>query len=250
MVLKHIFAFERAEDYKKYESLIERFNTKIQDYQFELINHFELKEIPKAVVWTTEELATTTFSNLPIPAFTNKDLIYLSPDLISWRKLFIKQLEGRRNSKVENFYQNMSENHILAILGHELTHHSDLFLDDFDDERENSIWFEEGMCEYLSRKYLLCDTEFEQITNVETELVGLFKNKYGNHSLEEFGSDSYQGSLTSIMFDYWRSFLAVKYLVEEKANHDPKQVFKDYHNWYNGGKSKPLIEYFQLEDLF
>ena len=249
-MLKHIFAFEKEEDFQEYKYLIERFSKKIKDYQLELVNHYELKEVPKGVVWTTDELATTVFSNIPIPAFTNKDLIYLSPDLVSWRRLFLTQLEGKKHSKIEDFYTNMSENHILTILGHELTHHSDLFLDEFDDERENSIWFEEGMCEYLSRKYLLNDTEYKEITNIEIELMSLFKHKYGNHSLEEFGSDSYQGSLTSIMFDYWRSFLAVKYLVEEVANNDPKQVFKEYHKWHNEGRKKPLIEYFHLDNLF
>ena len=248
--MKHIYAFEKEEEFKKYQGLIEVFDKKIQDYQSELENHFELRDIPKAVIWTTEELATTIFSNLPIPAFTNKDLIYLSPDLSNWRELFLKQLEGKRSPKVENFYRNMSDNYILTILGHELTHHSDLFIDDFNEERETGIWFEEGMCEYLSRKFLLSDSEYEDITNIELELVNIFKDKYGNHSLDDFGSGSYQGSLTSIMFDYWRSFIAVKFLVEERANNDPKQVFKDYHNWHKEGRIKPLMEYFQLESLF
>lgn len=126
-MLKHIFAFEKDEDFQEYKYLIERFSKKIKDYQLELVNHYELKELPKGVVWTTEELATTVFSNIPIPAFTNKDLIYLSPDLVSWRRLFLTQLEGKKHSKIEDFYTNMSENHILTILGHELTHHSDLF---------------------------------------------------------------------------------------------------------------------------
>jgi len=43
--------------------------------------------------------------------------------------------------------------------------------------------------------------------------VEMFKEDYGEHSLDEFGSHSYQGSLTSIMFDYWRSYLSVKYLI-------------------------------------
>lgn len=248
--MKQILAFEKEEDCKKYQGLISRFNKKLTIYQLELVNNYELKDLPKAVVWTSEELATTIFSNLPIPAFTNKNIIYFSPDLFSWRKLFIKQLEGKKNPKIEHFYANMSENQLLAILGHELTHHSDLFVDEFDDERVNSIWFEEGMCEYLSRKFLLTDSEFKEITNIELEMMELFKDKYGGRSLEDFGSASYQGSLTSIMFDYWRSFLAVKHLVEERANYDPKQIFREYHNWHNEGRIKPLMEYFQLETLF
>ncbi|MDL4840220.1 hypothetical protein [Aquibacillus rhizosphaerae] len=248
--MKQIFAFEAKEDYEKYQDLIDRFNKKLKDYQAELEKNYALKDLPKSIIWTSEELATTVFSELPIPAFTNKDNIYISPELSKWKRLFIKQLEGQRNQKIEDFYENMSENQLLTIVGHELTHHSDLFVDEFDDEREGGIWFEEGMCDYLSRKFILNEKEFSEITKVESELLEMFKSKYGNHSLDDFGNASYQGSLTSIMFDYWRSFLAVKYLIEDRANHNVKQIFKEYHHWHNEGRRKPLVEYFELERLF
>lgn len=68
---------------------------------------------------------------------------------------------------MQKFYESYSENQVFIILAHELTHHSDLFLDEFDDEREDSIWFEEGMCFYLPRKILLSEKEFNEITNAE-----------------------------------------------------------------------------------
>jgi hypothetical protein len=248
--MKQIFAFETKEEYEKYQNIIVRFNQKLKEYQLFLEEHFELKDLPKAIVWTSEELATTVFSDIPIPAFTNKDIIYISPDLSEWRNLFMKQLEEKKNSKIEKFYQTMSENQVLTILGHELTHHIDLFVDEFDDEREDSIWFEEGMCDYLSRKFLLSEEEIHEITDIELELVNMFNDKYGNHSLDEFGHASYKGSLTSIMFDYWRSYLAVKKLVEEKANNDIKSIFKKYHAWHKEGRKIPLMEYFGLETFF
>lgn len=248
--MKHIYAFEKKEDYEKYQSIIERFRKRLIEFQQVLEKDYALRDLPKGIVWTSVELATTTFSDVPIPAFTNRDLIYISPDLSSWRELFISQLEGRSNTKIEDFYENLSEDHIFTIVGHELMHHSDLFLDDFDEEREDGIWFEEGMCEYLPRKFLLDEEEFTSISNVEEELVDMFKAKYGDHSLEAFGSASYQGSLTSIMFDYWRSFLAIKYLVEEKANHDMKQVFRDYHRWHEEGRKVTLLEHFGIQHLF
>ncbi|WP_102027775.1 hypothetical protein [Salirhabdus sp. Marseille-P4669] len=247
--MKQIYAFETKEEYEKYQNLIERFNERIKEYQLILEKNFELKNLPKAIVWTSEELATTVFSNIPIPAFTNKDIIYFSPDLSKWRSLFIKQLDGIKNDKIEKFYANMSENQLFTIVGHEITHHSELFVDEFDDEREDSIWFEEGMCDYLSRKFILSEREFNEIANVEIELVDLFKDKYGSHSLDDFGNASYQGSLTSIMFDYWRSFLTVKYLVEEKA-YDIGHIFKEYHIWHNEGRKKSLTEFFEVETLF
>lgn len=247
--MRNIFAFENQADYIKYEKIIETFSSKLEKYQKIMVENFELIDLPKGIIWTTEDLATTVFSDVPIPAYTNKDLIYMSPDLSSWRKLFIKQLAGRKNPIVEKFYENMSENHLFTIVAHELTHHSDLFLDEFDDERVDGIWFEEGMCDYLSRKMTLDEDEFQAITEVELELVAMFKGEYGNHSLDEFGSNSYQGSLTSIMFNYWRSFLAVNFLIEVRANNDIKQIFNEYHKWYKEGRKVPLTEYFELNTM-
>jgi len=53
----------------------------------------------------------------------------------------------------------MFKNHLFTIVAHELTHHSDLFLDEFDDEGAGGIWFEEGICNYLSRKMTLVESE-------------------------------------------------------------------------------------------
>lgn len=248
--MKHIYAFEKKEEYEKYQEIIHRFTLKLDDYQKILENEFALGDLPKGILWTNEELATTIFSDLPIPAYTNKNLIFMSPDLVTWRNILVKQLDGKELPDVQRFYENYSENQVFIILAHELTHHSDLFLDEFEDEREDSIWFEEGMCFYLPRKILLSEKEFNEITMAEMKLVDTFKNKYGEHSLDDFGSNSYQGSLSSIMFDYWRSYLAVKYLVEVRANNDVKFVFEEYHNWDKEGRKVPLTDYFGISSFF
>lgn len=248
--MKHIYAFERKEEYSKYQDVIQRFGEKLSEYRIILEQQYGLTELPKGILWTSEELATKVFSNIPIPAYTNKDLIYMSPDVESWRKLLLRQLDEKKLPDVQKFYESYSENQVFIILAHELTHHSDLFLDEFEDERENGIWFEEGMCFYLPRKLLLSEQEFNEITNVEFQLFEAFKDKYGKHSLEDFGSGSYQDSLSSIMFDYWRSYLSVKYLVEVRANNNVKQVFDTYHKWDSEGRKVPLTEYFELSPIF
>ena len=248
--MKQIFAFERKEEYEKYLDITQRFYGKLLEYQKVLKKEYALRELPKAIIWTNEELATTVFAEIPIPAYTNKNLIYMSPDLKTWRNLFVKQLDGKELPNVQKFYQNISENQIFIILAHELTHHSDLFLDDFKEDRENSIWFEEGMCFYLPRKILLSEKEFNDITFAEKMLVENFKDIYGKHSLDDFGVGSYRGSLSSIMFDYWRSYLAVCYLVEVRANNNVKAVFEDYHNWHKEGRKIPLTNYFGLSTFF
>ena len=245
--MKQIYAFEKIEEYAAFQDIIARLRTWLDEYQFILADKYALSSMPKGIVWTTEELATTVLSTLPIPAFTSKHIIYMSPDLQAWRKLFVKQLDGQNLPHIQSFYENYSEKHLFIILAHELTHHSDLFIDEFEDIQEDSIWFEVGMCFYLPRKIMLNEKEFEEITAVESELVELFKHKYGNHSLDEFGSSSYQGSLTGIMYDYWRSYLAVKYLVEVRANGNVNMIFQEYHKWNNEGRKVPLTKYFELD---
>ncbi|MEQ6356337.1 hypothetical protein ABNX05_17045 [Lysinibacillus sp. M3] len=49
----------------------------------------------------------------------------------------------------------------------------------------DSIWFEEGMCEYLSKKLTLNENQFDEIAKKELELIHLFKDKYGKHLLDD-----------------------------------------------------------------
>lgn len=248
--MRYIFSLENAEDYDTYHTISEQFKEKLSAYQSVLQTKYKLVDLPKAIVWTTPELATSVFSSVPIPAFTSKNIIYMTPDLSAWKALFIEQLEGQDHPEIKAFYEQITINQVLAIAGHELTHHSDLFLDEFEDDREDGIWFEEGMCDYLSRKHLLEEREFERISDIEYKLIGLFKDKYGDHTLEVFGSSSYGGSLTSIMYDYWRSGFTVKYLVEKKFQNDEMKVFEEYHKWDREGRKVTLLKYFGVEELF
>ncbi|WP_053070337.1 hypothetical protein [Alkalihalobacillus pseudalcaliphilus] len=247
--MKHIYAFEQVEDYRKFRPVIERFQSKLKAYQMVLEEDYQLNDLPKGIVWTTKELATETFSQIEIPAYTNRNNVFFSPDLDGWKELFLQQVEGCPDPLLGDFYQNLSESYIVTILGHELTHHLDLFLDDWDDEREDSIWFEEGMCEYLPRRNMLTDAEFGEIVKVETRLVERFADSYGHQTLDEFGTKTYEGSLSSILFQYWRSFLTVKYLVEEKADGNVQEVFREYHRWDQEGRKVPLSEFFNVGRL-
>lgn len=245
--MKQIFAFEDGTQMEVHKDFTQSLFQKLLPYQRFLQQEFALKESPKAIVWTSTELATTIFSTVPIPAYTRKDLIYMSPVVEDWKSIFVEQLDSRNLPIIKNYYEKNTESQMMEILAHELTHHSDLFLEEFDDGNwEEDIWFEEGMCFYLPRKYLLDEQEFDEISTVERTLVKEFKEKYGQHSLSEFGSSTYKGNMTSIMYDYWRSFLAVKELVDRFTG-DIMAVFDHYHNWYNSGKKSLLIDYFQID---
>ena len=72
--MRNIYAFEGKEDYIKYQGIIERFSAKLEKYQKIMVEDYELIDPPKGIVWTTEELATSVFADIPIPAYTNKML--------------------------------------------------------------------------------------------------------------------------------------------------------------------------------
>ncbi|MFJ8262775.1 hypothetical protein ACIQ4I_12605 [Rummeliibacillus sp. NPDC094406] len=244
--MKHVYAFESKSEYDQYDKIIQKFKKKLIEYEQILKRDFSLDDSPNAVVWTSSQLATETFSTIPLPAYTSKNVIYMSPDIEEWRKLFIRQLDNKNVHKIRQFYESYSEVHLFVILAHELTHHLDLFIDDFDDEWTNSIWFEEGMCFYLPRKLLLNEADFQQILQVEKELIQEFSSEYGHHSLDDFGIESYTESLSSIMFDYWRSFIQIYELVERRYNHNILELFNDYHHWHNQGRKIPLTQFFSM----
>ena len=103
------------------------------------------------------------------------------------------------------------------------------------------------MVEYISRKYFLTEEEFELETYFNQQLVDLLNDKYGNHSLELFGASTYQNDYASIFFEYWRSFLTVKKIIEEH-NNDIFSVFESYHEWNRANKDTTLLEWFNITE--
>ncbi len=166
----------------------------------------------------------------------------MTPELTIWKDLYLLQLENYESSHqtqaIANHYQSLSENSLLQIVGHELAHWSEHFLDDFG--YGAYIWFEEGI-EYISRKYFFTDEEFRVEKACNQSLVELFQKKYGWHSLNDFGTSTYQGNYASIL-RILAQFLTVDKLVE-KARH-VQAVFDSYHRWANTDKTLPLLDWF------
>lgn len=244
--MKTVYAFETAVQGEAYEGSIKRLMMRLKSYEAFLRNAFSLTEVPKGVVWTSANLATDVFGEVPIPAYTKQDLIFMCPDQEVWSRIMAEQMDGEDLPEVKAFYDSAGEDQLLDILAHELTHHLDLFPDDFEDEREDAIWFEEGMCFYLPRRHLLGDPYFRNVTATERALYGALKGRYGNHSLDQFGSASYVSSMPSIMFDYWRSYLAVCELVA-RENGNVHAVFRKYNSWNEDGRAVPLTDHFKID---
>ena len=218
---------------------------KLQDYLAFLKDEFAVYDLPKAIIWSDFDSATQIIREIPMPAYTNDKRMVMTPELPVWKDLYLLQLENYETSHqtraIESHYKSLSGNSLLQIVGHELAHWSEHFSDDFDGYGAY-IWFEEGMAEYISRKYFFTDEEFRAEKACNQSLVKLFQKKHGWHSLNDFGTSTYQGNYASIFYEYWRSFLTVDKLVENLGS--VQAVFNSYHHWENTDKTLPLLDWF------
>ena len=218
---------------------------KLQGYLAFLKDEFAVYDLPQAIIWSDFDSATQIIREIPVPAYTNDRRMVMTPELPVWKDLYLLQLENYESSHqtqaIANHYQSLSENSLLQIVGHELAHWSEHFSDDFDGYGAY-IWFEEGMVEYISRKYFFTDEEFQTEKAYNQSLVEHFQKKHGWHSLNDFGTSTYQGNYASIFYEYWRSFLTVDKLVENLGS--VQAVFDFYHCWASTDKTLPLLDWF------
>lgn len=258
--MKHIYAVENENQLKLYQDFVIQVQPRLNEYMKFLEKEYEVLDLPRTIVWTSMEVATNLVSDNPVPAYTNDYRVMITPELSVWREIYLKQLDALSQNQsetgceddynlIKNYYEHeLSEHNLLQVIGHELAHHSELFLDDFDSELRNGIWFEEGMVEYISRRYFLTEEEFEKEILMNQKLVMLLQKKYGLYSLEEFGASTYKGDIASIFYAYWRSFLAIKQIVDEH-NGDVKAVFDSYHKWDQSKTGQTLAEWFRVEEF-
>lgn len=244
--MKHIYAVTNADDLQKYQSFVSKIQPRLDRYLDFLKAAYSVTDLPRSVVWTDAVTATTLISDIPLPGYTNEYRTVFCPDPEVWREIYLHQLDGQDNTEIRKYYDTkLTENHVLQILGHEFVHHSELFSDGFDTDYESGIWFEVGMCEYISRRYFLTEEEFNEEAHINELLVGMFRERYGTHSLEQFGLTTYQGDYASIFFEYWRSFLAVKKIVEQHGG-DIAAVFREYHRRNALYRTQALTEFFHV----
>ena len=95
--------------------------------------------------------------------------------------------------------------------------------------------------------YFLTEEEFQAEKICNQSLVELFQKKYGWHSLNDFGSSTYDKNYASIFYEYWRSFLTIDKLVENLGS--VQAVFDSYHLWANTDKTLPLLNWFVQQKL-
>lgn len=242
--MKHVFAVTNSCQLEAYQQFLDRNLSALETFLSHLRAEYAVLSLPRAILWTDLETATNSISDIPIPAYTNDYRTVFCPELEVWKEIYLHQLDEFPHSAIREYYETgLTENHVLQILGHEFVHHSEFFPEG---DYQQGIWFEEGMCEYISRKYFLTDVQFQEEARINRLLVELLQETYGGHSLEEFGAATYAGDYASIFYEYWRSFLAVEKIVEQYSG-DVAAVFTAYHRWLHSGQDETLLAYFQID---
>ena len=243
--MENLYLVKDENQLAAFRDFVEKNAVKLQDYLAFLKDEFAVYDLPQAIIWSDFDSATQIIREIPVPAYTNDKRMVMTPELPVWKDLYLLQLENYETSHqtraIESHYKSLSGNSLLQIVGHELAHWSEHFSDDFDGYGAY-IWFEEGMAEYISRKYFFTDEEFRAEKAYNQSLVKLFQKKHGWHSLNDFGTSTYQGNYAIIFYEYWRSFLTVDKLVENLGS--VQAVFNSYHRWANTDKTLPLLDWF------
>lgn len=247
--MEHVFAVKDPETLARYQALLREVRPRLEDYIRFLETEYRAEELPRCVVWSDPDIASRLVSDIPVPAYTNEFRVMFSPDPEAWRALYLRQLEGlpesgAREALRQYYAAGPSQNQILQILGHELAHHIALFPGDFDQYPAPSTWFEEGMAEYISRKWFLTEAEFAGEARASRLLTGLLAERYGGHPLEDFGAHLEDGDCAGLFFDYWRAFLAVSRTVERLGG--VRAAFAALGRWSEAGGSEPLAQWLGL----
>ena len=246
--MEHIYAVETAAQLNAYQSFASEIQVPLEQYIQWITSRFQLSSLPRTILWTSPKIATTLLSDIPIPAYTNDYRIVMTSELDAWRHIYLAQLADyleADTAEIRSYYKtNLNRHHILQILGHELVHHSDLFIDEVYESGEG-IWFEEGMAEYISRRYFLTKAEFAEEAHINRLLVKLFESKERGTIPRDFDAFTYRQNLDAIFYEYWRSFLAVDQIAENH-NGDISAVFHSYHRWYEEGHTVPLARWFGI----
>lgn len=247
--MEHLFAVKDQTELTRYQAFLRDVEPRLEAYICFLQAEYQVEELPRCIVWSDPDIASRLVSDIPVPAYTNEFRVMFTPDLEAWQTLYLRQLDGLpENGAVEalraHYASGLNRNNVLQILGHELAHHSALLPDDFDEYPSPSTWFEEGVVEYISRKWFLTEAEFAAEAQANRRLVELLSDRYGAHPLEDFGSHLRAGDYAGLFFDYWRAFLAANWVVEGCGG--VREALAAYRRWSVEGAAGTLAEWFGL----
>ena len=240
--MKNLFLVTGEEQLRVFQTFVSQHKETIKQFISHIKEEYQVETLPSCFLWSDSWTAQHILRDCPLPAYTNDDRIVFNPEKAVWQALYLKQLDYYAPSfaleELRQSYNDFSDNHVLQIIGHELLHHSEYFLDDW----QEILWFEEGMVEYISRKYFLSADEYQEEKKRNQQLVQLFEQTFDVLPLHQFGQSISSATVATIFYDYWRSFLLIDQLVEDFGS--IKAVFQSYHEWDRKGRPCRLEKWF------
>ncbi len=233
--MDYLYLVKNEEELARLKQQTENIPPLLEEYLIFLKENYQVYNPPRTVVWADCNSATHAVSELPLPAYTNDVRTVITPDIQVWKQLYLRQPEccGETGDAVwlRQYYNGLSQRNILQLLGHEMAHHSELFIDE---AYETAMWFEEGMAEYISRKYFLTPQEYALQKQANELIVKLHEEKHGPFSLKDFNPSSYGKDIGYVFYCYWKSFLAVD-SAAQKHGGNAAEVFAEFRRFYEGG---------------
>ncbi|MBF0779344.1 hypothetical protein [Streptococcus cuniculi] len=179
-----------------------------------------------------------------MPAYNNGTRIVMCPDKREWEDLLSRAFAPYALPQhLVAHYQSLPDYQLTQIFLHEITHDSDLFGSEYGDVRDD-LWFEEGMCEYLSYQYLLDEEEFTALRVLLQEQVDFFSEIFGTFHVEHFCEETYQKCNLAYLYTFYvHAFLTVCQFVEQWGS--VEEVFAIYQAWWQDTGKMPLFDWFK-----
>ncbi|MBQ9265230.1 MAG: elongation factor Tu [Clostridia bacterium] len=212
--MEYIFAAQNDAEFNYFHLFVKQYEGVLSNFIGLLKSKYKVQSLPRCIVLTSARTATELISDIPIPAYTNDYRVVFVPQLDTWKNTYLRQLDSYENSadvkEIRSYYEaKLNDRHLLQIIGHELTHHSELFSDEI--YENGGAWFEEGLVEYISRKYFLSASEFEDEVRINKKLVELYEQSHPQRPIALFGDSK---DYATIYYDYWRAFIKIMEAVD------------------------------------
>ncbi|MFD1018616.1 hypothetical protein [Thalassobacillus hwangdonensis] len=247
-MMKYAVSVMDTDSTKKIEASGKQILKKLQIYARHL-NKLTEYELPRGIVFHDLQSATELYSTIPLPAYTSRNLIHITPLVDTWKEIYLSSASD--SQAASDYFHALDLDDVAAIAAHELTHHADFFHSEFEtweEEDEEDMWFEEGMCEYLPRKFMFSEEKLDKILSVEADLIERFKSEFGMYPLSSFGKAGYRGGnsqgYATAFYDYWRSCITVMRLIEEYCDGEVEQLIAHYRDWVEGERKTNLQNFF------
>lgn len=242
--MNYIYAYESAEETQRAVQSCSNLIKVGEEYRDYLINNYQLLYPASSLVFTTAEFANSVFGQSPLPAYNNGSRIVVSPNQEDWSNLYLGMFKGYdAPAELIEYLKDFGEKEVIQVYLHEITHDIELFVGEYGTERDD-FWFEEGMCEYLSFRYIYDDQEYEKIIEMLSKLVEYFQGVFGEFDVEHFNEDIYiEGNVEYLLSFYAKAFLLVDQYVKECDG--TKNLFEIYADWWNNDSKLTLNDWFK-----